>query len=105
MKARFPLMVTMTPSSVVGALMPLKSSPPQERVVAARLSPLISSQEPDAKVAEPPKPEAVRAEEIDGCATPQVGGGAVAVLTNWTGARFVPETVAVTVTGPAVAPR
>jgi len=38
-KAGWPPIVTLVPSSAVGALMPLKSLPAQERVSEARLDP------------------------------------------------------------------
>src|SRR3954470_2585218 len=101
-------MVTLTPSRVVGALTPTKSSPVHCRVVCARLRPLISSHVPDAMLAEPPKSPADATDETTGCATEQVVGGgpvAVAVAVNCTAGRAIPDTVAVTRTVPAVGPR
>src|ERR1041385_1566773 len=59
LNASFPPIVTFTPSSVVGALVPLKSAVAQVRWVAARLVPKISIHDPGATLVYPPNAPAL----------------------------------------------
>src|SRR5262245_33871044 len=83
-KAGLPLIATEVPSKTVGARDPEKSVLDQVRVLCARLLPLISSQEPEAKLDIPPKSLADFTEAICGRGTLH---GAAATAVNCTGGK------------------
>src|ERR1035437_5092514 len=93
-------MVTLGPSSLVGALEPWESSPSHKRAPVARLVPLISSQDPELKVPRLPKSVRLPMEVITGVPSVQVPLPPVDVRLNCT-LKLVPATVAVMTTGPA----
>src|ERR1035437_6187713 len=92
-------MVTLGPSSLVGALEPWESSPSHKRAAVARLVPLISSQDPELKVPRLPKSVRLPMEAIAGAPSVQVPLP-VDVRLNCT-LKLVPAMVAVMTTGPA----
>src|ERR1017187_7085829 len=103
-KAFLPSLVTETSSKGVGAVAPLKSDPAHGRVLWARWVPLISSQDPGAKVGPPPKSPAEFTDVTTGCGTVQTGGR-IALSVKCTAGRPLPTAVAVTVTFPAAVPK
>src|ERR1035438_5776543 len=92
-------MVTETPSSEVGAMAPMKSVPAHCRVLWARLAPLISSQDPGAKVLDPPKSPS---ELTEATTALQPGGGATGSVTVAVNVAVRAPAVAVTVRAPAL---
>src|ERR1017187_5638499 len=93
-------MVTLVPSRLVGAFEPWKSLPSHKRAPVARLVPLISSQDPELKVARLPKSVRLPMDAITGVLSVQVPlPPPVDVRLNCT-LRAVPGMVAVMTTGP-----